>query len=320
MKNIFSKNLSGKNLFQRGMDMKNSVLLILAFVFFLLMTSCSVSPNAGGDSGGDTGGENSSLALNNIDGNGLQACYKPGTGNGGTSSASSLGTASSFVILGGPAVTLTRSPVTGNVGTGFPGAPVTQTLSPVTGTVHEGDVISIAAYNDFLLAYTALGATPNPTDPTHLLTGTLAGVTLLPGVYYFDAAAALTGVLTLDANGNPNATWIFKIGTSGTGALTGTDFSVVMTNGGIPCNVYWWAAEAATMTSSNFVGNILAGAAITFTGGNFTGRALAKAAVTLTDMTSFIGCSTVTPGGGGCGDKDKDHKKHKDHNKNNKHR
>src|SRR6185436_19885642 len=67
------------------------------------------------------------------------------------------------------------------------------------------------------------------------------------------------------------------------------------------CNVYWWVAEAATMTSSSFQGTILAGAAITVTGlaGNttpFNGNALAKAAVTLTDVT-VNGCAATRGGG-----------------------
>ena len=107
------------------------------------------------------------------------------------------------------------------------------------------------------------------------LTGTLAGVTLTPGVYCFAAEAALTGTLTLA--GPSNASWLFKVGTLGTGALTGTDFNVVMANGGTPCNVTWWVAEAATLTDSNFIGTILAGAADAVTRGTFEGRTFSKA-------------------------------------------
>src|SRR4029077_17502884 len=102
-----------------------------------------------------------------------------------------------------------------------------------------------------------------------VLTGTLAGVILGPGVYCFDAAAALTGSLTL--NGPSTGTWIFKIGTGGTGALTGSSFSVVMAGGGLPCNVSWQVAQGATMTDSNFIGTILAGTDITLTRGTFAG-------------------------------------------------
>ncbi|MBK6613731.1 ice-binding family protein [Ottowia sp.] len=132
-------------------------------------------------------------------------------------------------------------------------------------------------------------------------TGTLnaaytnAALTLAPGVYCSAAAVTFTDTtLTLDGQGDPDATWIFKVGTGGTGALTGTNLSVVMTNGGEPCNVYWWVAEAVTMTTSAFQGTLLAGAAITMTGlaGNttpFNGNALSKAAVTLTGVT-VAGC------------------------------
>jgi hypothetical protein len=143
------------------------------------------------------------------------------------------------------------------------------------------------AYNAFLAEYEALADVPCD----EFLTGTLAGVTLAPGVYCFDAAATLTGTLTL--SGPANGTWLFKIGTGGTGALTGTNFSVVMAGGADPCNVTWWVAEAATMTDSHFMGSILAGAAITLTGGTFAGNTWAGASgvgdVTITG-TAVAGC------------------------------
>ena len=186
------------------------------------------------------------------------------------------------------AVTCTDSTINGDVGSGLTGSAITQTNCTVNGTVHQGDATAMAAYNDFLSAYDALALV----QCDQYLTGTLAGVTLAPGVYCFDAAATLTGQLTLD--GPANGVWIFKIGTSGTGALTGTNFSVVMSGGGQACNVYWWVAEAATMTTSNFQGTILAGMATTFTGGSLIGRDLAKAAATLTGVT-VSACSPGTP-------------------------
>jgi hypothetical protein len=198
----------------------------------------------------------------------------------------SLGAASTFAVLGGTGdVTLTGSTVTGNVGH-YPGTSnVIMTSSVVYGTVNANAEL---AHNNFIVAYDAIAALPCDA----VLTGTLANVTLLPGVYCFDAAATLTGVLTLDGQNNPNALWIFKIGTSGTGALTGTGFSVVMADGGSPCNnVFWWVSQAATMTTSNFQGTILAGAAVTITGGTFNGDILAKADVTLTDAV-VLGCGS----------------------------
>ncbi|MDD2899269.1 MAG: ice-binding family protein [Desulfuromonadaceae bacterium] len=227
--------------------------------------------------------------------------------------APALGTSASYAILGGTAVTLTDSTVTGDVGSGLPFSTVTQTTSPVTGTIHQGDASAIAAYSDFLVGYDLFAQQPcNVT-----LTGDLANQVLAPNVYCFDAAATLTGQLTLD--GPANGEWIFKVGTLGTGALTGTNFSVVMSGGGNPCNVYWWAAEAATMTTSNFQGTLLSGAGSTFTGGSLMGRDLSKAGATLTGVAvSACGGAgpiivpPVDPPKDHCKDKDHDHDNDKD--------
>jgi hypothetical protein len=197
---------------------------------------------------------------------------------------------SGFAVLANAAVTCTDGTITGDVGTfqATPTGSITLTTCPLTGTGHVGDAAAIQAFNDFLGAYTALA--PQPGDVCTTLTGTLAGVTLSPGVYCFDAAATLTGVLTL--NGPSNGIWLFKIGTKAPGALTGTNFSVVMAGGGDKCNVTWWVDAAATMTTSNFQGNILAGAAITTTGGTFNGNAYSKADVTITG-TTLVGCGAA---------------------------
>ena len=216
------------------------------------------------------------------------------------SSRTSAGASSTFAVLANAAVTCTNGTITGDVGTfqAAPTASVTRTICPIVGTVHVGDGVARQAYDRFLADYAALA--PKPGDSCTNLTGTLAGVTLAPGVYCFDAAATLTGVLTLD--GPANGTWIFKIGTSGTGALTGTNFSVVMAGGGQACNVTWWVAQATTMSTSAFQGNILGGAAITLTGGTFNGNAWSKADVTITG-TAVVGCEGSAGQGNG---KDKD--------------
>ena len=202
--------------------------------------------------------------------------------------APALGSAGSFAVLAGTAVTCTDSLVFGDVGV-WPGTAITQTTSTINGTVHPGDGVAKQAYIDFLSAYNALAL--EPCDYI-LLSGNLASQVLVPGVYCVKAASTTTGG-TLTLSGPPNGIWIFKIGTSGTGALTGTNFSVVMEGGGSPCNVYWWVAEAATMTDSDFQGTILAGAAITVTGGTFDGDALALAAVTMTGAT-ITGCEQTS--------------------------
>jgi len=211
----------------------------------------------------------------------------------GTASAApvNLGTAGNFAVLAGTAVTCTDSTVTGDVGV-WPGTAITQTNCIVNGTVHAGDGVAKQAYLDFLSAYDQY-ANISCTGSLNT-TYTDAALTLTPGVYCNVAAVTFTNT-TLTLNGSSTDTWIFKIGTNGTGALTGTNFSVVMEGGGVPCNVYWWVAQAATLTDSNFAGTILAGAAITITRGTFNGDALAKAAVTMTGAT-ITGCKAT--GGG----------------------
>jgi hypothetical protein len=236
-----------------------------------------------------------------------------------------LASASAFAVLSaGPAaagaVTCTNSAVTGAVAP----ASVVRTVCPISGAI----IAPVAAQvlTDFNAAYDALAPKPLDCDGAHTLLSTITGpVTLLPGVWCTPAALTGTGVLTLDGGGNANALWIFKIGsgTPATGALTGTGFSVVLANGRQPCNVFWWVAQAATMTNSNFVGTILAGAAITSTGGptegTFVGRAMAKAGVTLTGTTVTDNCLGQSMGGGGddddhrgCKTDDDDHDKDKD--------
>jgi hypothetical protein len=226
-----------------------------------------------------------------------------------------LGDAEGFGLLAGSAVTCTNSTVTGDLGvdssTGF----ITQTTCPVTGTgtvYSPGDPAAQAAYDDFLDAYTTL----NSTTCDETLTGTLAGVPLTPGVYCVDAVAK-TGTLTLDAEGDANAQFIFLVA----GALTGTNFNVVMTNGGDLCNVYWQTDGATTLTTSNVVGTVLSGAAITVTGGTFDGGLLATDAATLTTGSVVDACVTSGPpppppdGDDHCKDKNKGHGHGKDKDK-----
>ena len=188
-----------------------------------------------------------------------------------------LGTAAGFAVLAdGTGLTCTDSNVIGPVG-------VSSSTTAVTSTRCKMQVqVAASAYADFLTAYNGFATVP-PCNPSQILSGTLAGVTLAPGAYCFPAAATLTGTLTLTGTGP----WIFEIGTSGTGALTATNFTVVGSN---PCNATWWVRQAVTLTTSVFQGTILAGADITLTGTALAGRALAIGAVTMTGSNVF-GCT-----------------------------
>jgi len=187
-----------------------------------------------------------------------------------------LGAAAGFAVLAdSTGLTCTDSTVVGPVGVKS-GTPVTSTRC-VMPTVQVAD----GAYNDFLTYYSSIATNLTPCT---VLTGTLAGVSLGAGTYCFDAAATLTGTLTLTGSGP----WLFEIGTSGTGALTATNFTVV---GGNPCNVTWWVQQAVTLTTSIFQGTVLAGVDITTTGTSVAGRLLATGAVTMTGSGTF-GCTS----------------------------
>ncbi|MDA3877798.1 MAG: ice-binding family protein [Halothiobacillus sp.] len=207
-----------------------------------------------------------------------------------------------FAVLAGEAVTCTDSVVNGDVGVVDAGT-VTQTNCTILGTV---DLDAQQAYDDFLDAYDDLaGVTCD-----FVLGSTIpVSETLPPGVYCTDAALTATDVvLTLD--GSSDDTWTFIIGTSGTGALTGTRFAVVLASGETCSNnVTWWTAQVATLTDSVFLGSILAGTDITNTGGSLDGQALAggtgtssapTGAVTLTgaDISVCDGGTPAPPGQG----------------------
>jgi hypothetical protein len=213
---------------------------------------------------------------------------------GGVSSASAqapaLGAAAPFTILGGTAVTCTGGAVVGEVGIA-PGitAAYTNTGCAVAGAVPPAtNAAAVAAHADFITAYDALELRATSRACTDVA-GNLATENLAPGDYCLDATAK-TGVLTL--TGPSTGVWTFFVA----GALTGTNFSVVMAGGGQPCNVYWVPTVAATMTTSTLKGNILAGntagGSITLTGGALTGRILANVAVTTTG-TSIVGCQAA---------------------------
>jgi type VI secretion system secreted protein VgrG len=190
-----------------------------------------------------------------------------------------LGTADSFAVLGSTTVTSTGGTVlNGNLGlspgtaiTGFP-------PGVVNGTTHAADAVALQALADAHLAYTTLQLQPFIQD----LTGqNLGGLTLTPGVRKFDSSAQLTGILTLDAQGNSNARFDFQIGSTLT---TASSSSLRLINGAQADNVFWQVGSSATLgTGTEFDGTIIANSSITLnTEAIMFGRALAlNGAVTL---------------------------------------
>jgi hypothetical protein len=201
--------------------------------------------------------------------------------------APSLGTAQDFAVLGGSTVTNTGPTIiaTGNLGvepgsaiTGFPPGVV------IGGAIHADDAVAGQAQSDTTIAYNNLAGQPCNFN----LTGQdLGGMTLVPGVYCFATTAQLTGTLTLDAQGDPSAVWIFQIGSTLT---TSVNSSVNVINGGQQCNVFWQIGSSATLgTNTLFTGNILALASISLTTNTkVSGRALARTgAVTMDSNTGY---------------------------------
>lgn len=206
-----------------------------------------------------------------------------------------LGTAEGFGVLAGSGITNTgTTTITGDVGT-YPTTTETGFGSvTITGTNHAGDAVTQGAKTDLTTAYNDAAGQASNSD----LTGQdLGGMTLTPGTYTFSSSAGLTGALTLNALGNPNAVFIFQIGSTLT---TASSSSVVLTNGAQSCNVFWQVGSSATLgTNSTFVGTIMALTSITLTTGvEVDGRVLARnGAVTLDTNTITVAvCDVVATG------------------------
>lgn len=208
-----------------------------------------------------------------------------------------LATASPFVVLAGSTVTnegpsvlngdLGVSPGTELVGFGLPAV--------VNGAVHENDAVAAQAQFDLGTAYDV--AAGQPVAPADDLSGTdLGNRTLSPGAYRYNSDALLTGPLTLDAQGDPNAQFVFLIGSALT---TESASSVNLINGASACNVHWKVGTSADLgTTTKFVGNLMALASISLkNAATVEGRMLARnGAVTLiNNVLSAPFCPIVTP-------------------------
>jgi hypothetical protein len=205
--------------------------------------------------------------------------------------APNLGTAADFVLFttAGAVSNTGISQLTGNVGTN--GGSSTG-FGNVNGGMHDNDGVSAQCASDLLIAYNQLNSTVPNFFPAPLLGN---GQTLNSGVYSISAAATLNLELTLDAQGNPSAVFIFQI----QGPLsTAAHSEVSLVNGALACNVFWKIEGLVDMAAGTTMrGTIIANnAAINMnTGVTLEGRALSTAgAVTVDGVLAFTpsGCGS----------------------------
>ncbi|WP_432430564.1 ice-binding family protein [Salinilacustrithrix flava] len=214
-----------------------------------------------------------------------------GTLPAGAATAVGLGTANEFSVLAGSTVTNTGpTTVTGSLGVS-PGTAITG-FPPgiVGGTIHSADATAAQAQTDTTTAYnTAASQTPATAVAVEL-----GGRTLEPGVYR-NGTLGITGTLTLDAQGDPDAVFVFQAGST---LITASGSRVNMINGAQACNVFWQVGSSATLgTSTQFVGTVLALTSITAdNGATVQGRLLARnGAVTLdNNVITTTACATAT--------------------------
>lgn len=213
-----------------------------------------------------------------------------------------LGQAFSFGVLAGTTVTNTGpSVVYGNVGVST-GSAITG-FSPdmiIGGTQHSNNATAQQAQTDLGTAYNVIKGEAPTENLTDVNLGGInsAGLTLGTGVYKFDGSAQLTGPLTLDGGGDPNARFDFQIFST---LITDSGATVTLINGASAANIFWQVGSSATLgTGTVFQGNILAQDSITLTTGATVvgGRALARTgAVTLdTNQVGFASAVVPEPG------------------------
>jgi len=192
-----------------------------------------------------------------------------------------------FSVLAGSTVTNTGSTaVSGDVGVS-PGTAITG-FPPglASGAIHSADSAAAQAQAALTAGYIDAAGRLGGTS----VSGDLVGRTLTAGVYTSTSSLAVSGDVTLDAQGNPNAVFVFQIGSTLT---TGSGSHVILANGAKACNVFWQVGSSATLgTNSEFKGNILALTSITITTGvNLEGRALARNGAVTLDSDVITGCT-----------------------------
>jgi hypothetical protein len=183
-------------------------------------------------------------------------------------------TAADFILFSGSGAVANTgvSTITGDVGSHIGAISGFSAPTVLNGTIENANSITLQASLDLAAACIQIQNTPVTITDHSTIYGSVAGETIYPGVYSAGAAASILGTLTLDAQGDPDALFVFKIG----GALSSVAGSeIILTNGASSDNVYWIAVGAvglganATMAGT-FIG--YPGAVALGAGGALDGR------------------------------------------------
>ncbi len=210
-----------------------------------------------------------------------------------------LGTAATYSVLAASAVTNTTTPgaptteLHGDLGINPNGASSITGFLP--GIVDGATVVANAALQPQIDLTAAFGDAAGRSPTGGLVGPALVGTTLTSGVYKATSSLDIGGPLTLDGKGDPNAVFIFQVGTT---LVTDSASSIIVSNGAQACNVFWQVGSSATLgTGSTFKGTIMASDSVTVTTGvTVEGQALARTgAVTLDhDTFSAPGCAATS--------------------------
>jgi hypothetical protein len=175
------------------------------------------------------------------------------------------------------------------------------TAPPMPGTA-TSFTIATQGLIDANAAYLSISpaSMPGGIDPG---AGELGGLTLAPGIYKSASGTfnISNGDLTLDAQGDPNAVWVFQTAAGLTVGIAGPNGAknVILTNGALPKNVFWYVGSAATINGAGggtMVGTIIAYSGVTFsTAGNATQTVLNGRAISLIASVTLVNTTINVP-------------------------
>jgi hypothetical protein len=230
------------------------------------------------------------------------------SGGGSSFVTGKLGLAGNYELLAAAGISNTGNTVVtgGNVGsfptpsiTGFPPGIVTPPFTVDNTDAAAAQSAALVAYNYFTgLTFTSLSG--SSANLSVLGNGSTAS-TYLPGNYSSGSSMDIPTSITLDAQGNPNAMFVFMAGSSTITLESGA--SILLVNGAQAANVVWLPGSSFTSVyngiSSVMQGNILANTSITLGGGVLNGRALAGIVTSSGAITIAAAVLATSPGGGG---------------------